>query len=391
MMRKIPFFAPLLLILGLLSLSACNDKDKTTATSDAAAKTQQTYQWKMVTTWPPNFPVFQEGVDRFAKMVETMSQGRLKIQVFAGGELVPAMESFDAVSQGSVQMGHGAAYYWAGKVPAAQFMSAVPFGMNGKGMDAWFYGGEGKGLSLWRELYKPFDLRPFPMGNSGVQMGGWFNKKITQVEDLKGLKMRIPGLGGKVLAKAGGSPVLLAGSELYTALERGVLDATEWVGPFHDQRLGLDRAAKYYYTPGWHEPGTTLELIVNQQAWDSLPADLQAIIDTASIASNQWMSSQFEVLNLQALRELEAKPHVEILTFPPAVLAKLKAMTAEVLTEEAAKNPEFKRIYEAYSAFQKDNDAWSLISEVAYYHAGHPDESGNIANNVQKTLQTNPE
>jgi TRAP-type mannitol/chloroaromatic compound transport system substrate-binding protein len=197
------------------------------------------FMWKLVTTWPPNFPIFQEGVERFAKEVKKISDGRLTIQVFAGGQLVPPLQTFDAVSQGTVQMGHGAAYYWAGKVPAAQFFTAVPFGMNAQGMNAWFYGGGG--LELWREVYKPFGLTPFPMGNTGVQMGGWFRKKIDKVGDLKGLKMRIPGLGGKVMAKAGVNPVLMAGGEIYTALERGALDATEWVGPYHDLRLGLYR------------------------------------------------------------------------------------------------------------------------------------------------------
>jgi TRAP-type mannitol/chloroaromatic compound transport system substrate-binding protein len=327
----------------------------------------KTFQWKMVTTWPPNFPIFQEGVMQFAKDIETMSGGRLKIRVFAGGELVPPLQTFDAVSQGIIQMGHGSAYYWAGKIPAAQFMSAVPFGMTAKGMNAWFY--NGGGLELWRELYKPFNVIPFPAGNSGVQMGGWFNKKIETVNDLKGLKMRIPGLGGKVLAKAGGTAELLAGSEIYTALERGRIDATEWVGPFHDKRLGLYRAAKYYYYPGWHEPGTTLELIVNNRAWNTLPKDLQKIVEVAARAINQWMFSQFEALNIKALRELKEKHHVEVLQFPPEVIKKLKLLTVEALDEEAAKSKSFKKVYEAYKKFQADHASWNAISDDAYSKA----------------------
>ncbi len=327
----------------------------------------QIFNWKMVTTWPPNFPVFQEGVERFVEELQQMSGGRLNVTVFAGGELVPPLQTFDAVSQGTVQMGHGAAYYWAGKIPAAQFLSAVPFGMTAKGMHSWLY--SGGGLEIWRELYEPFGLVPFPMGNTGVQMGGWFNKRIESVDDLKGLKMRIPGLGGKVLAKAGGSPVLLAGGEIYTALERGTIDATEWVGPFHDQRLGLYRAAKYYYYPGWHEPGTTLELIVNRDAWNELPEDLQTIIRVAAMATNLWQYSQFETLNLKALRELREKYRVEVLPFPDDVLAELRSLTQEALDEEAAKDPEFKRVYEAYKEFRADNDAWNGISDAAYRHA----------------------
>lgn len=321
-------------------------------------------RWKMVTTWPPNFPVFQEGVERFAKTVEEMSDGRLRIQVYPGGKLVPPLQTFDAVSQGTVEIGHGAAYYWAGKVPSVQFMSAVPFGMTAKGMNAWFYYGDG--LTLWNEMYKPFGVKAFPAGNTGVQMGGWFNKEINSVADLQGLKMRIPGLGGKVLSKAGGTPVLLAGGEIYTALERGTIDATEWVGPYHDERLGLYRAAKHYYYPGWHEPGTVLELIVNQKAWDALPADLQKIVEVAAKALNTDMYAEFEAKNIQALRKLREEYKVEVKQFPPEVLSELRRLTVETLAEEAEKDENFKKVYEAYQQFQADNDAWNAISEEAY-------------------------
>jgi TRAP-type mannitol/chloroaromatic compound transport system substrate-binding protein len=353
------------LVLGAVLLSACNQDNAPQQQAQNADKPApaKVYEWKMVTTWPPNFPVFQTGVEKFAQDLDILSQGRLKVQIFAGGQLVPALQSFDAVSQGTVQMAHGAAYYWAGKVPAAQFMSAVPFGMTADGMNAWLYAGGG--LELWRELYEPFGVVPFPMGNSGVQMGGWFNKRIDSLADLKGLKMRIPGLGGKVFGKAGGSPVLMAGGELYTALERGTLDATEWVGPYHDQRLGLNRAAKYYYYPGWHEPGTTLELIVNKQAWETLPPDLQRLIEVASEAINQWMFNQFETMNLNALQELK-EGKTEVLEFPADVMAELHRLSFETLEEEAAKDPDFKKVYDAYQAFRKRNDEWNAISDTAY-------------------------
>jgi TRAP-type mannitol/chloroaromatic compound transport system substrate-binding protein len=332
------------------------------APAEAAAKR---LNWKMVTTWPPNFPVFQEGVDRFAKHVKVMSGGALNIQVFAGGELVPPLETFSAVSQGTtVQLGHGAAYYWAGKIPAAQFFSAVPFGMNAQGMNAWFYGGGG--LKLWQELYRPYHLVPFPMGNSGVQMGGWFRKKINSLADLKGLKMRIPGLGGKVMAKAGANPVLLAGGEIYTALERGTIDATEWVGPYHDLRLGLYRAAKYYYYPGWHEPGTALELIVNLKAWESLPKELQTIVETAAAAVSIWMLSEFEAKNLDSLRTLQTKYKVKTFEFPRDVIRGLRKLTKKVMEEEAAKDKMFKKVHAAFEDFRATNDAWNGISEAAY-------------------------
>lgn len=338
------------------------DTEKSTTTVN-----NKTFNWKMVTTWPPNFPVFQEGVERFANDIKVMSDGRLNIKVYAGGELIPPLQTFDAVSQGTVEMGHGAAYYWAGKIPAAQFFTTVPFGMNAQGMTAWLYGGGG--LELWQEVYKKYNLVPFPMGNTGVQMGGWFNKKINSVDDLKGLKMRIPGLGGKVLAKAGGTPVLLAGGEIYTALERGTIDATEWVGPFHDERLGLYRAAKYYYYPGWHEPGSELELIVNQDAWQQLPDDLKKIVETAARANSLWMFAQFESLNLKALEELKSKYHVEVLEFPDDVLRTLHKMADEVYKEESAKDPQFKMVYEAFDKFRKNNVEWNKISETAYQKA----------------------
>jgi TRAP-type mannitol/chloroaromatic compound transport system substrate-binding protein len=361
-----------ILLLSAALLAGCQSQSESTTTEttqDAESQVAQTkiYNWKMVTTWSPNFPVFQEGVEMFAQDLAIMSNNRLKVQVFAGGELVPALQTFDAVAQGTVQMGHGAAYYWSGKVPAAQFMSAVPYGLTASGMNAWFY--QAGGLELWREMYQPFNVVPYPAGNTGVQMGGWFNKKIESVADLRGLKMRIPGLGGKVLAKAGGTPVLLAGGEIYTALERGTIDAVEWVGPFHDERLGLYRAARYYYYPGWHEPGTTLELIVNKQALESLPADLQKIIEISAMALNQWMYAQFEGLNIQSLRNLAAKPNVEILPFPQEVLSELRRLTLETLAEEAAKDPKFDKIYQAFTAFQADHDAWVKVADRAYYDA----------------------
>jgi TRAP-type mannitol/chloroaromatic compound transport system substrate-binding protein len=347
------------------ALAACSKKEQ--AATGGPAVSGKTYNWKMVTTWPPNFPVFQEGVERFARDLATLSGGRLNIKVYAGGELVPPLQSFDAVSQGTVEMAHGAAYYWAGKIPAAQFFSAVPFGMNAQGMNAWFY--SGGGIELWQEIYEPYGVVPLPFGNSGVQMGGWFRKKINSIADLKGLKMRIPGLGGKVMAKAGVDPVLLAGGEIYTALERGAIDATEWVGPYHDLRLGLYRAAKYYYYPGWHEPGTALELTINKKAWDGLPKDLQLMITTAAAAANIWMLSEFEAKNLSALQELQNKYHVKTYPFPDDVIRTLHKYSREVLKENAAKDPKFNRVYTAYEKFAANNSAWNEISEAAYARA----------------------
>lgn len=325
---------------------------------------ERRFRWKMVTSWPPNLPVNTETVAKFADDVAVMSRGRLTIQVFAGGELVPPLQVFDAVSQGAVELAHTGSYYWAGKVPAAQFMAAVPFGMTQKGIWAWLYGGDG--LALWRELYAPFGVVPLPMGNSGTQMGGWFNRRIDSIADLEGLKMRIPGLGGKVLAKAGGNPVLLSAAEIYTALERGTIDATEWVGPLHDVRFGLDRAAKYYYYPGWHEPGTQLELIVNAEAWAELPEDLRRIVENAAAGASLYMLGLSEVENAKALETLSQNGRTEILEFPPDVLRRLAELTRESLREEAAKDAPFARVLAAYEAFHARYAAWEAVTEKAY-------------------------
>ncbi len=325
------------------------------------------FQWKLVTAWPPNLPINHDTVVKFAADVDVMSQGRLKIKVYAGGELIPALQIFDAVSQGSVEMGHGAAYYWAGKIPEAQFFSTVPFGMTQNGAWAWIYAGGG--LGLWRESYEPFGVVPIPLGNTGIQMGGWFNKKIEKIEDLKGLKMRIPGLGGKVLAKAGGNPVLYDASEVYSALERGVIDATEWVGPLHDVRMGLDRAAKYYYFPGWHEPGTQLELIINANAWSSLPDDLKLIVETAAASASLYMFGQSELLNAQAFNKLREKKHVEILEFPPEVLSYLADFTEEVMLEEAKRNKNFERVLKSYREFRNGRKNFEAVTDTAYKKA----------------------
>ena len=350
------------LILYCLSLLACGSGSQ--QGSGSAAASGKTFRWKMVTTWPANFPVFQEGAQKFADDVRTMSNGRLDIQVFAGGELVPALQTFDAVSQGSIEMGHGSPYYWAGKIPEAQFFSTVPFGMTARGMHAWLF--HGGGLEMWREIYQPFNIHPIPMGNTGIQMGGWFNKRVDSVADLQGLRMRMPGLGGKVLKKAGGNPVLMSGGEIYTALERGIIDATEWVGPFHDMRLGLNRAAQYYYYPGWHEPGTEFELQINQAHWQQLPDDLKKIVETAAAATTDWMYISMEYLNTQALAELNTKKNVEVLEFPAEVMAELRKLTVVTLEEEAEASPKFKRVYEAYKGFQTEYAKWGEMTEAAY-------------------------
>jgi TRAP-type mannitol/chloroaromatic compound transport system substrate-binding protein len=320
---------------------------------------------KMVTTWGPHFPVLGEGADLFAQWVDEMSGGRLKIQVYGAGELVPAMESFDAVSQGIVEMGHAAAYYWAGKAPATQFFTTVPFGMNAQQANAWLY--SGGGLQLWEELYAGFNLVPLPVGNTGVQMGGWFNKEIRSIEDFKGLKMRMPGLGGKVIDKAGAAVTLSPVGEIYTNLERGVIDATEWVGPYHDYLLGLHKVARYYYYPGWHEPGSVLEIFINKGIFEKLPGDLQHIIKAAAGRSNIWMLSAFEAQNNAYLQTLIKEHDVQLQRFPDDVIQTLKTYAQEVLRDITANDPISKKVYDSYQKFQNDVSAWAETSEKAFY------------------------
>ena len=348
---------------GALLFSGC--RKKPVEGSGPAIHSQKTYRWKMVTTWPPHFPVMGEGADFLAKWVDEMSGGRLNIQVYGGGELVPPLQAFDAVSQGSAEMGHGASYYWAGKVPAAQFFAAVPFGMNAQQMNAWLYGSDG--LKLWEEVYADFNLVPMPVGNSGTQMGGWFNKEINSLSDVKGLKMRIPGLGGKVIAKAGGAAVLSAGGEIYTNLERGVIDATEWVGPYHDYKMGFHDIAKYYYYPGWHEPGTVIELFVNKAAFEKLPKDLQRIIQTAAYRSNMWMLSEFESKNNFYLEKLIKEHNVQLKRFPKDVLASFKNYSREVIDDVTTKDPASRRVFESFDKFRKQVASWAEISEKVYH------------------------
>ncbi len=333
----------------------------------AAARTKAEHDWKMVTTWPKNFPGLGTGAEKLAKLIGEMSGGRIHVKVYGGNELVPPFEVFDAVSRGTAEMGHGAAYYWKGKTEVAQFFSTVPFGMTGQEMNGWLY--YGGGLELWTELYAEFDLVPAAAGNTGVQMGGWFNKQINSVEDLKGLKMRIPGLGGEVLRRAGGTPVNLPGGELFTSLQSGAIDATEWVGPYNDLAFGLYKAAKYCYYPGWHEPGTTLEAMVNKEVFDALPADLQSIVMNACKVVNQDMLAEYTARNPAALQSLINDHGVDLRRFPDDVIAKLRTLSNEVVAEIAEKDAFSRQVYSSYEKFLTQSKAWSAISELSYLKA----------------------
>lgn len=352
----------------LIAASCNNEKQNDTKEiSSPNINLNKTFNWRMTTVWGKNFPVFGESANYLSEWVSKMSNGRLNIKIYGSGELVPGFETFDAVSVGVTEMGSGASYYWQGKTPAATFFAAVPFGMNAQQVTSWLVGGDKEGLNLWRETYEPFNLVPFLAGNTGVQMAGWFNKEINSEEDLKGLKMRIPGLAGKALEKAGGAAVNVAPGEIFTNLERGVIDATEWVGPYHDYKLGLHKAAKYYYTPGWHEAGTQLEFIANKDAWNKLPSDLKEILYTGTMRVQAWMLAEFDAQNGLYLEKLINEENVQVKELPISVLKALKGHSQDAIQTLVGSDPQCQKVYASYLKFMNRNNAWSKVTEKAYY------------------------
>ncbi|MDG2090253.1 MAG: TRAP transporter substrate-binding protein [Gammaproteobacteria bacterium] len=352
------------LVFCSVMLAACGGESEPTGVAGVSTQSQQTYEWKLVTTWPKNFPGLGETPERFAELVEEMSNGRMSIRVYGAGEIVPALEVFDAVSAGTAEMGHSAAYYWRGKAPEAQFFGAVPFGLNAEEMESWIsFGG---GQELWEEVYAPFNLVPMLGGNTGVQMGGWFNKEINSLEDFQGLTMRIPGLGGEVVERIGGVPVNLAAGDIYTSLQTGVIDATEFVGPQNDLALGFYDVADYYYFPGWHEAGSLQEFMLNKEIFEALPVDLQTIIRTAATAVSSTMADQFRVQNSYAFATLVEEHGVDVRQFPDDLTAELYNVSQEVINELGQSSEIAQRILASYRAFEAQIKDYQDISEEAY-------------------------
>lgn len=333
----------------------------------APAIAQGRMEWRMVTTWPKNFPGLGTGAELVAKLITRASGGRLRVKVYGAGEVVPAFEAMDAVAGGTVEMGHGAPYYWKGKVPAAQYFAAIPFGLTAQEQNAWLqYGG---GEALADEVYGELGCVFFPSGNTGVQMGGWFNKEIGRLDDFRGLKMRMPGLGGEVVRAVGGNIVNLPGGDVSTALQSGTVDAVEWVGPYNDLALGLYKNARYYYYPGWHEPGTVLDCFINRAKFEALPADLQAIVRAANTAVNQIVLSEFIARNNTALTKLVTEHGVELRPFPAPVLSELGRISEEVVGELAAQDPLSRKVHDSITRFRRQATEWSKLSDQLYLHA----------------------
>ena len=322
-----------------------------------------TVNWRLAASWPKSLDTLYGGAELIGKRVAAATGGKFNIKVFAAGEIVGGLQVLDAVQNGTVECGHTATYYFFGKDPTFAFSCAIPFGMNARQQNAWMY--HGGGLELMREFFKEYNVIQFPAGNTGCQMGGWFRKPINKVADLKGLKMRIGGTGGLPLTKLGVVPQQIAGGDIYPALEKGTVDAAEWVGPYDDEKLGFAKVAKYYYYPGWWEGGPELDLLVNIKAWESLPAEYKAILEAACAEANVWMVAKYDALNPDALKRLLASG-VKLQPFSNEIMAACYKASAEVYDEIATKNPKFKKVYDSWKKFRNEQNQWFAVAESRF-------------------------
>ena len=322
-----------------------------------------TIKWRCASSFPKSLDTIFGAADTAAKALAEATGGRFQIQVFASGEIVPGLQVADAVQNGTVECGHTAPYYYIGKDPTFAFGTAIPFGLNQRQFDAWWYFGQGR--EIYNEFLKDYNIHSVLCGNTGAQMGGWYRKEIKSVADLKGLKMRIGGFAGQVLTKLGLVPQQLAGGDIYPALEKGTLDACEWVGPYDDEKLGFNKVAKYYYYPGWWEGGPALHMFVNQAKWNELSAEYKAAFDNACAEGNTWMMAKYDAQNPAALRRLVAGG-TQLRPFPKAVMDACYKAAMERYQEENAKNPKWKKIYDNYSAFQREQILWFRVCENTY-------------------------
>lgn len=358
-MKRRDFVGGMALAAGL---TACAGEERPAGAQTPASA--ETFEWNIVTSWPPGLPGLGQGVERLVERIAAASAGRLKIKVFAGGELVPALEVYDAVRSGTAQMGHDASYYHRGKVPALQFFTAAPFGLTAPEMDAWFY--YGGGVELWHELYEPLGLIAFPAGNTCGQALGWFNTEINTLDDIGGLKVRMPGLGGEVMQRAGANQITIPAAEIFTSLQTGAIDAAEWVGPYNDIALGLHKVARYYYYPGFHEPGPAEQCLINLEAWNSLPEDLQAMVRVACQATNLDIQAEYNWGNAMALDQLKNDPNVELREIPTEVFEALREFSAEAIAETTAQDAFSARVYESMMAFMEKSTENLKFAELTY-------------------------
>jgi TRAP-type mannitol/chloroaromatic compound transport system substrate-binding protein len=334
------------------------------AAAPAIAQTSQpAIQWRLASSFPKSLDTLFGTAEHFIQRIAALTGNRFQIRAHAAGEIVPPLQVLDAVQNGTIECGQTASYYYVGKNPAFAFDTTVPFGLNTRQQNAWMYGGGG--LELLRELYKEYGCIQFPAGNTGAQMGGWFRKEIKTVADLKGLKMRIPGLQGQMLAKLGVVPQQIAGGEIYQALEKGTIDAVEWVGPYDDEKLGFVKVAKYYYYPGFWEGTAQIVMIVNQKKYDELPAEYKAAIEIASAECNVWMTAQYDAKNPDAMRRLVAAG-AQLRPFSRPIMEACYKAAFELYDELAAKSPQFKKIYGPWRAFRDNQYLWFRVAENSF-------------------------
>ncbi len=332
------------------------------ASAPALAQSAPAIKWRLASSYPKSLDTIYGAGEMVANRVAQLTEGRFKIQVFAGGEIVPALQVLDAVQQGTVECGHTTSSFYVGKNRAFAFDTVVPFGLPPRQQMAWMY--YGGGLPLMRELFKEYGVVNFPCGNTGAQMGGWFRKEINTLADLKGLKMRIPGLGGEVLSRLGAVPQNIPAGDVYAALEKGAIDATEWVGPYDDEKLGFYKVAKYYYAPGWWEPSAQVTLVVNAKEWEKLPKSYQYALDVACAEANMHMLAEYDAKNPLALAKL-LKAGVQLKRFSNEIMVAAQKAAFDFYNEEAGRNPTFKKIYSEWEKFRRNEQAWFSVNDAA--------------------------
>ncbi|PWC86507.1 ABC transporter substrate-binding protein [Azospirillum sp. TSH100] len=334
-----------------------------TLAAPAIAQSQPEIHWRLASSFPKSLDTIYGAADTIAARVAAATDGKFTIRAFAAGEIVPGLQVLDAVQNGTVECGHTASYYYVGKDPTFTFDATVPFGLNARQQNAWIY--NGGGMALLREFFDGYGVVNFPAGNTGVQMGGWFRKEIKTVEDLKGLKFRIGGFAGQVLAKLGTVPQQIAGGDIYPSLEKGTIDAAEWIGPYDDEKLGFNKVAKYYYYPGWWEGGLNVSLLVNKQQWDQLPKQYKAVLEAACFEANLTMNAKYDAENPAALRRLVAGG-AQLRPFPREVMEACYKAATELYEETAKANPKFAKIYEPWKKFRDDEYLWFRVAENSF-------------------------
>jgi TRAP-type mannitol/chloroaromatic compound transport system substrate-binding protein len=357
---------------GLGALGGC--RAESSGGGGPAAPSRQRITWRLASSFPRSLDTIYGVAEVLAQRLEKVSGGLFQLRVYPAGELVPALQVLDAVQQNTVQVGHTASYYFTGKDPALAFDCCVPFGLTSRQQTAWLT--EGGGRELLSDIFAQFNLLAFPAGNTGAQMGGWFKRPIEGAADIQGLKMRIPGLGGQVMSRLGATVQVLPGGDIYPALERGAIDATEWVGPYDDEKLGFHKVAKYYYYPGWWEPGPNLSYLVNRDAWAKLPAEFQAMFEAAAAESATIMQARYDARNPAALERLIAAG-VELRPFSQEILLAAEAATRDLMEEEAANNATYRRIYEAWKEVRRSAFHWFSKAELAYSQFAFRDGGAN--------------